>query len=632
ASAGTYGPLTDTPGFSSQVTATGATWTAAGGPSGGSATGAGPYALAPAGTTIAGNATHTYTVAVGFTYATGSGSGGSGGASTLNPMAVNNGFTVFTSGNGTFGNSEIEGSIASGGNVTFSNPSFAMIHSSGLAPTSYTLPVIDGDPTRLMVGGRFLPGSSGEMDVSSRGYVSADQLGFTKIGDLGNVQVSSRGPNMVWIANGPSGTVQAIYDENQPYVAGTNPAVSSRVQLQQGFASYFAAQAATQAATTTCLTGLSTAGSSGVNVTSLTQDGWAQAQDINIVAGKTNVLVVPASSVIFSSAPNLILTGAPLNATTTLVIQVTGLANGQTLAMPAFQAAANTSATQPSIVAPYTLWDFSGDPAGSSLTLTGSKVSGSIYAPGLSLSTNVSTPIEGSIFTQNLTTAGGEIHHYPFSGTLACGGSAVVTPPPSGACTGTAGSGLFNQVALPAGQENGSTGNNTGCGVLTALQLRKQSPAGIALDGSQWKLSADSGGSPGAAGIPTVAAASSTGLFDVTGLPAGTYWLTETQAPAGYALATRSFQFVIASDGTLTPGTAPTSGLTAAMITQPTTGSWRITATDVVAYQLPLLGADAVAWVGISGIGLVGAAAVIGTAIALRRRTGPQRPRGRHAA
>ncbi|QIM22631.1 DUF11 domain-containing protein [Phycicoccus sp. HDW14] len=66
--AGTYGPLTDTPAFAANLQATGASWS---GQATGSATGAGPYSIGAAGTSIAAGATHTYTVVVTFRYTNG---------------------------------------------------------------------------------------------------------------------------------------------------------------------------------------------------------------------------------------------------------------------------------------------------------------------------------------------------------------------------------------------------------------------------------------------------------------------------------------------------------------------------------------------------------------------------------
>ncbi|MGL5824319.1 MAG: beta strand repeat-containing protein, partial [Nocardioides sp.] len=63
--AATYGPITDTASFNSNLTVTGASWT---GQATGSATGAGPFTIGAANTSIAAGATHTYNLTINFRY------------------------------------------------------------------------------------------------------------------------------------------------------------------------------------------------------------------------------------------------------------------------------------------------------------------------------------------------------------------------------------------------------------------------------------------------------------------------------------------------------------------------------------------------------------------------------------
>ncbi|GAB3583179.1 hypothetical protein GCM10027406_27240 [Leifsonia lichenia] len=67
---GTFGPLVDTPAFAPNLAVTGASWTVsgAGAPPGGSATGAGPFSLAPGGSAIAARTAFVYAVDVQFHY------------------------------------------------------------------------------------------------------------------------------------------------------------------------------------------------------------------------------------------------------------------------------------------------------------------------------------------------------------------------------------------------------------------------------------------------------------------------------------------------------------------------------------------------------------------------------------
>lgn len=101
---GSYGPLTDTPAFSSALTVLGASWTTTGSgvPAGGSATGAGPFTLAAANTSLAAGATHTYTVVVKLTYAgtaAASACGGTAGNGLFNSVSLPSGQEADTSDN-----------------------------------------------------------------------------------------------------------------------------------------------------------------------------------------------------------------------------------------------------------------------------------------------------------------------------------------------------------------------------------------------------------------------------------------------------------------------------------------------------------------------------------------------------
>ena len=70
--AGSYGPLTDTTNFASNIEVLGASWTATAtagvAPSGGSSTGSGAFDVAPASQAISANSTHTFSVAVSFRF------------------------------------------------------------------------------------------------------------------------------------------------------------------------------------------------------------------------------------------------------------------------------------------------------------------------------------------------------------------------------------------------------------------------------------------------------------------------------------------------------------------------------------------------------------------------------------
>lgn len=89
-SPGTYGPLTDTTSFGAGLTRTNATWTTSGtgAPAGGTVAGSGAINLAPAGTAIAVNATHTFNLAVTYTGSTTSLTCGAAGTALYNAASL----------------------------------------------------------------------------------------------------------------------------------------------------------------------------------------------------------------------------------------------------------------------------------------------------------------------------------------------------------------------------------------------------------------------------------------------------------------------------------------------------------------------------------------------------------------
>ncbi|MCI1832508.1 MAG: DUF5979 domain-containing protein, partial [Bifidobacterium sp.] len=70
------------------------------------------------------------------------------------PSGSDGGFTIKTTGDASFGNSELEGSMAIGGKVAFtkSDGSYAIFQSSA-GNGNYTVPTIDGDNTRVLLNG-----------------------------------------------------------------------------------------------------------------------------------------------------------------------------------------------------------------------------------------------------------------------------------------------------------------------------------------------------------------------------------------------------------------------------------------------------------------------------------------------
>src|SRR5699024_6433646 len=128
-----------------------------------------------------------------------------------NPLGFANGFTTVAFDDAHFGNAEMEGTIAVGGDISFGK-GYPMVHTTGLTPAGYPLPVVDGDPTRLLVGGQFdHVNSQGVSQATTADAVNEGVVpGYVKIGDRSNgVELNPRGTEGIWI--GPvSGQEPAI--------------------------------------------------------------------------------------------------------------------------------------------------------------------------------------------------------------------------------------------------------------------------------------------------------------------------------------------------------------------------------------------------------------------------------------
>ncbi|MCL2465421.1 MAG: SpaA isopeptide-forming pilin-related protein, partial [Micrococcales bacterium] len=123
----------------------------------------------------------------------------------------------------------------------------------------------------------------------------------------------------------------------------------------------------------------------------------------------------------------------------------------------------------------------------------------------------------------------------------------------------------------------------------------------VAMDGSTWQVLADKGGAPSGP-VPgasiqqamTSDGHSVTGLWQVSNLMAGTYWLTETNAPAGFSLLPGPVGFTVDATGRVVlgagAGTGPDALVTAAAATGDQSPWWVLAVHDVPAVMLPAAG------------------------------------------
>jgi uncharacterized repeat protein (TIGR01451 family) len=277
--------------------------------------------------------------------------------------------------------------------------------------------------------------------------------------------------------------------------------------------------------------------------------------------------------------------------------------------------------------------------------------------------TGVSGLSSNAVLTDNLTNVLDDATFVSGSATLTVGGAAPVAVPDPAAPGNILTTGKFNlapgvlavlqyQVTVKAGVWNkqlinvvtgsGDTAPTT-CAVgvtpvaavcttthLTPAKvlIAKIGESGkavwVPMDGSSWAVFNDNAGQEGTAytgsGVTAVVPAA-TGQFQLQNIPVGTYWLTETAAPAGFNLLAEPVQFTIAANGAVTIGKGAGGGVVTSADTDGD-GIFTITVRDVPALKMPASGGTGTApFMAGGSVLLLAAGALFVTAQYRRRRS-----------
>jgi trimeric autotransporter adhesin len=291
-----------------------------------------------------------------------------------------------------------------------------------------------------------------------------------------------------------------------------------------------------------------------------------------------------------------------------------------------------TTGTPPTTCTPTTdpAWACTVHPIKGSFSLVKSSVpaSGAQVSPGDTITYKViaqdaNGPVTGVVIKDDLTTVLNNATFVPGSAKLTIGTSAPISvPDPTGTNPILLQSAPFN---LAAGQSatltyqvtvkanawsktlvNVVTGFSDGnvpptsCAPCTTthatpamLLIEKigesSSSTWVPMDGSSWAVFNDNAGQQGTpysgTGITPVLP-KAVGMFQLQNIPAGTYWLTETSAPAGFNLLAEPVQFTIAANGAVSIGQGAGGGVVTAGDLNGA-GIFTITVRDVPALQLP---------------------------------------------
>ncbi|QNE36932.1 collagen-binding domain-containing protein [Leifsonia shinshuensis] len=346
---------------------------------------------------------------VGFPQAAGAAPVAASTVGPVNPVAqplaghpANSGFTVIAQGNVLLAADESEGTVAVGGNLSFTTSYNVAAHSPAV-PT-FTAPG-DTVPTLLYVrGGVVFPPTAVNLKVLNGGY--------TKIGDTATYTAFDHDQNNALINYSivpPGGTVNT-----NPQISGTvtqtpasigTPVPSSLIDVDGAFALY----RPTATALAGCDENVLLTDANGAPITRPITSPTSVY--LTLTPGVTNVLNLTAAElgqineITYRTAPT---------ASTPLLINVSGDYSGT------FPNQAGVSGGQ----APYILWNFA---SASTVTVNGgAAMEGTLYAPNAAVSWVQTNNIEGNVVAASFVHGPGnlgqvrEVHDFPFAAELSC--------------------------------------------------------------------------------------------------------------------------------------------------------------------------------------------------------------------
>ncbi|WP_163541861.1 collagen-binding domain-containing protein [Occultella kanbiaonis] len=327
----------------------------------------------------------------------------------FNPFDAAGGYSIYAREDAVLGNAETEGAIAVGGTlaVRADGGGYAVLHVSA-GTGDYGLPTVDGEPTRLLIGG-FATTDNGRVEVTGAG---SDQAGAVKL----TPQVDSpfgfyeRGG---WIRY----RLTDAADADQP------PLIDARGQAWPGDAEAAAAALTTEQPTIAgyvesemtwtydeaaqCLADVADPATGLANHVGIAEDVGDRVVLTELAEDRPNVVeyadIAGAGLIQFSGA----VTPGPANP---LIVHVGG---GTTTVL--------APRTDSSAYAPYLMWDLSAVTGAVEVRAASARIDGSVYAPAADLTVHAQ-PIDGQIIARDLhlSDRSGEAHAYFFRGVLPC--------------------------------------------------------------------------------------------------------------------------------------------------------------------------------------------------------------------
>lgn len=336
--------------------------------------------------------------------------------STYNPFDVNSDFTILTTGNAHLGNAELEGSVAAFGSVSSDNPNGYDVLHQAAGRADYTVPLVDGDPVRILAG-TFT--GAGSFDISNRddsGTIatsSPEANALAKLADTTGLAAQVRGGG---VGNNAGGDFPRVTNAEGGFLdlkaAPFNDFAVSDLQTTQGdVADYFPGLEADVERANECLASMY--GNPELsNAVTVEEEGG-----LVYVSGFSTTMpnVIDYADVAGATIKMDRADGYVPTAQAPLVIRVPA---GTTEIGPLdFEGWSAGSGAQQDY-ARYIMLDLSA--VTGTVTVDGLEL-GAVWAPNATVEFASGVTTNGQWFADDVTTTGGgEIHHHTFGGLLLC--------------------------------------------------------------------------------------------------------------------------------------------------------------------------------------------------------------------
>lgn len=335
--------------------------------------------------------------------------------SAVNPVRIDNGdpanssFTVFVEGDVALGADESEGTIAAGGNLTFTTSYNITARPGG----TFSTPTAPGDPAPigLYVGGGVDWPTTGPVLKVLNGYT-------TKIADTSTFSAYNKNPNDYQITEPAAGV------DSAPRIEGTvgqspdsiGEPVGDLIDIPGAFSQYRDLTSEMAACPQTVVPK-----DANGNVLDAPIPPGSNVY-LTLTAGQTNVLNLTTDEL--ATLSQFTFTGQAPAPRTPLLVNITG--GSYTGTWPNQAGVSGTNA-------PYILWNF---PAATTITVNGGdSVEGTLYAPNADLTWQSTNNIEGNVIATSLVHGPGalggglrELHDFQFNDTLECEPSPSPSP------------------------------------------------------------------------------------------------------------------------------------------------------------------------------------------------------------